>query len=361
MNRLLLIVLICVFMSACVNTQNVAIDTAKTNSFQSKSITKTNREKSDFVALTPGKAISAAAGIVGAVVGNEVMLSHGNTIVKNSNIDDPSSYISTILLDDFTKANQAQLIPNNNASLEVESIEEIAALFPDVDYVLDIRTLNWGFSYYANIGKQRYHAYYIAKLRLIETKLGAMIAEGFCRYNPKKTPDSPSYDQLLADRAFLIKSELRVAANKCIDEFRVNVLNLPVTPLETISPDPKEVTPVIVNGVVSPHSEIINSLNSNSSPKLRETAVHVYREKLYSEEEIILTMINLLEVALKNGVSKTERSRIDALGWCLNNIAHSKDSRALPVLNAMSQSKLPRKLKRRAANASKRISKELSL
>ena len=54
----------------------------------------------------------------------------------------------------------------------------------------------------------------------------AAIAEGFCSYVPDKTPDAPSKEELLANKAERLKQELDKAADHCIETFRTETLKL---------------------------------------------------------------------------------------------------------------------------------------
>jgi hypothetical protein len=50
------------------------------------------------------------------------------------------------------------------------------------------------------------------------------VAEGFCSRVPDQTPNSPTYEELLANNAERLKRELKEAADFCIGDFKTKVL-----------------------------------------------------------------------------------------------------------------------------------------
>ena len=67
---------------------------------------------------------------------------------------------------------------------------------------------------------------YSARMRLVDTKSGQVLAEGACSRVPEETKASPTYDEMLANNAERLKQELRSAAEFCVNEFRTKTLAL---------------------------------------------------------------------------------------------------------------------------------------
>ena len=88
---------------------------------------------------------------------------------------------------------------------------------PGADYVLDVQTLNWSFAYFPT-NWTHYRVMYAARVRLIDATSKAVVAEAGCRSVPSDDKDAPTYDQLLADKAALLKSHLAKAAAACADQ-----------------------------------------------------------------------------------------------------------------------------------------------
>ena len=50
-----------------------------------------------------------------------------------------------------------------------------------------------------------YRVIYSAKLRVVDTRSQTAVAEGFCSSIPEQDENSPTYDELMADRAARLK------------------------------------------------------------------------------------------------------------------------------------------------------------
>jgi hypothetical protein len=62
-------------------------------------------------------------------------------------------------------------------------------------------------------------------VRLIDARTGRVLAEGICSQHPV-TSDGPTYDQLLANDAVLLKQMLGSIAESCSDDYRKRILGL---------------------------------------------------------------------------------------------------------------------------------------
>lgn len=67
---------------------------------------------------------------------------------------------------------------------------------------------------------------YSAKARLIDAATKDVVAEGACARVPDQQPGSPTYDELMADGAKRLKSELATAAVECLTQFKRDTLKL---------------------------------------------------------------------------------------------------------------------------------------
>jgi hypothetical protein len=65
---------------------------------------------------------------------------------------------------------------------------------------------------------------YSARMRLIDAKRGQVIAEGTCRRVPAETPDAPTYDQLVENKAARLKQEINSAAEQCVRNWSTTLL-----------------------------------------------------------------------------------------------------------------------------------------
>lgn len=207
--------LVCLMLSGCVSTRTTAIGADSGNAQQGKSLALSIRAKQDFAAMTAGKAMF---GMIGAVA----MISAGNKLVADNGIADPDRYIG----EQLRLALQAKygLSPQADETViaDTSDTNKLAALYPDADYLLDTQTVNWSFLYRPSL--THYRVLYSAKVRLIDVRKARLIAEGFCYRKDDDDPNPPTYDELLANQAELLKSRLHSHADDCIGELKQKLL-----------------------------------------------------------------------------------------------------------------------------------------
>jgi hypothetical protein len=100
----------------------------------------------------------------------------------------------------------------------------LAAQGKAIDYLLDVRTVNWLYDYYLS-NLARYRVLYYARLRLIDTHTRAVVAEALCKTQPNTDEDPPTQDELLNDHAAGLKRLLEKAAADCTDVFSQQILH----------------------------------------------------------------------------------------------------------------------------------------
>jgi hypothetical protein len=197
----------CLVLAGCVSTKTIPMKTDQLAKFQGGTIALAARPKPDFAAMTAGKAMF---GMIGAAA----MISAGNTIIKENEVEDPAIGIGQELIKNFQEVHPGKL----------------AKQYANVDLLLDLQTINWSFTYFP-ADWNSYRVIYSVKMRVIDTRQGRLLAEGFCSRVPEKTPSAPSRDELLANKADRLKQELARSANQCLSELREKVL--PIVPAKT--------------------------------------------------------------------------------------------------------------------------------
>ena len=183
-----------------------------------RTVAVSSREKPSFAAMTAGK---AQFGLLGAAA----MISAGNTIVRENNVEDPAVYIGNALAARLSEKLGLQVSDNGGKVTDVTKPDQLATQYAGSDLLLDVQTVNWSFVYFPT-DWNNYRVIYSAKLRLIDTRNRKLLAEGFCAHTPADAEGSPSRDQLLADKAARLKSELRIAADHCVPDFAAKVLGI---------------------------------------------------------------------------------------------------------------------------------------
>jgi hypothetical protein len=199
----------------CVSTKNIPLDADAISKAKGGSIAATQREKPSFSAMTAGK---AGFGLIGAVA----MISAGNKIVTDNNVEDPALFIQKTLIGEFAQDNSLSIV-QVDVPAESTDVKKLARQYAKTDILFDVQTINWSFAYFPS-DWNNYRVIYSAKLRVIDTKRGKLLAEGFCARVPEKADDAPSHEELLANGAERLKRELLLGADHCVQELRAQVL-----------------------------------------------------------------------------------------------------------------------------------------
>ncbi|AJQ92420.1 hypothetical protein [Gynuella sunshinyii] len=208
-----------VFLTAgCVSTKNVPIAEANIQKLSGETLVMAKRDLPDFGAMTADKAMF---GVIGAAT----VISAGNEIIKDNEVEDPSIYIAESLAAGLSETYGVKVNVDEDITVSGLSSAKVAQTEFASDYLLDVQTVNWSFTYFPT-DWDNYRVIYSAKLRLIDGHSKKLIAEGFCSRVPEKDDSAPSYDELLDNHAARLKYELRLSANYCISEFKSNILKL---------------------------------------------------------------------------------------------------------------------------------------
>lgn len=203
-------------LAGCVSTKTAPLDLQRIANLQGGTVAISRRAKTDFAAITAGK---ATFGLIGAAA----MIAAGNKIVTENAIDDPAVYIGQKLVTDLAAVHALSVVDVGDILADSSDVKKLAGQYAKADLLLDVQTVNWSFGYFAT-DWNNYRVIYSTKLRLIDTKGERLLAEGFCSRLPDQTPDAPSHDELLANGAGRLKKELAISADHCVNEFRSKVL-----------------------------------------------------------------------------------------------------------------------------------------
>lgn len=218
MKNMILMLMAAVMMSGCASLNKQAIDKNAVKSLKDKTVTHTVREKPDFAAMTADK---AAFALIGAMA----MISAGNEIVKENDIADPADAIAAGLANAL-EANHGSRFVNTPVMVSDDEPELIAASAKGTaNYIIDTQTINWSFGYFPT-DWTHYRVIYVAKARLIDVESKSVVAEGYCKQTPEDSENAPTYDELLADKATLLKKTLSQAAEQCVASLKAEMLTL---------------------------------------------------------------------------------------------------------------------------------------
>lgn len=204
-------------MTGCASVQHQPISKEALASLDGKTVATTQYAVPSFTAFTAGKAAFA-------MLGAAAMISEGNEIVKTNEIEDPAAAVSAGLLKKLAEAKAVKEMPAKGVQPSDDTAALIAAN-PGAQYILDYRTLNWMFNYYPT-DWSHYKVTYVGRLRLIDATTKTVVAESACTSVQGDDKNPPTKDQLLADKAALLKSHLAKAGSTCVDVLAKDVLKI---------------------------------------------------------------------------------------------------------------------------------------
>jgi hypothetical protein len=178
-------------LGGCASVKPEQAPSEAVDALKGQPLTAVTYTRPDFSAMTYGRAA------IGGLIGGAVMISEGNAVVKDNDIPDPAVAIA---------ARPAKL--DDEVSLSRDAGHK--------GVLLDVETINWMFVYYP-LDWTHYRIMYVGRARLIDANAGKRIAQAPCVYqSDDKTP--PTYDQMMADKAALLKNMLAAAADSCVDK-----------------------------------------------------------------------------------------------------------------------------------------------
>ncbi len=209
-----------ILMTGCVSVNKQALSTSNVDTLKDQRVARLARDKKpDFAAMTAGRATFA---IIGALV----MISEGNALVASNAIDDPANDIAAGMIDTLSRRYGAQGSATDTP-IKADDTTTPAGT-PAARYIVDVQTINWGFAYFPT-DWTHYRVLYSVKARLYDAQTKTVLAEGFCRRAPEKTDTSPTYDEMLANQAAVIKKALLQWRDECTAELLKDMFPSAVT------------------------------------------------------------------------------------------------------------------------------------
>ncbi len=202
---------------ATTNVNYIALSPEVRPRLQQRTITISQRQQPVFIASTPAKAMFGMVGVAS-------QLSSGRKLVEQNQIADPAIDVAKSLLSILVAQHNMHITKSPRARpVKTNDVKRIAEQYASVDYVVDLQTSEWSVAYYPD-NFNRYRVSYHARFTLIDTAKKQAVARGHCTYDPERTDNSPTYVQLTANGAALIRTELEAAAEFCAKKFNATVL-----------------------------------------------------------------------------------------------------------------------------------------
>ena len=212
-------VLLLASLAGCATVDKVAIDPTAATALRGKTLVRTSRAAvPDFAAMTPGKASFA-------IVGSLAAISAGNELIKTNHVPVPAAAISQAISEQLQGARGMRLVADPVAVGSRDVAQIAAAAAGKADYVLDVETVGWRFGYFS-MSWNHYKVGHQAQGRLIDVANKKIVAQGNCSRDPAYSDSLPTYDQLVANQAAVLKKELDAAARECAASLGRDILAL---------------------------------------------------------------------------------------------------------------------------------------
>ena len=160
-------------------------------------------------------AFGALGGIANAAKANKVLDEYG--------LEDPAPEMETKL--QAYLAEQTGLTASDAAlDYTAEKKKPKTLTFGDADYYVDATTLLYGVNYFPT-NWTNYQTYYTGDVRLFDGETGEIVAHNVCTYKyPETAKESPKYDELMDNDAALLKANVALLADRCVEEFKTKAL-----------------------------------------------------------------------------------------------------------------------------------------
>jgi hypothetical protein len=196
--------------AGCVSVPKQAVSEKAANGWRGKSVVLSDRPRAGFVAMTAGKGAFALIGAAAAI-------ESGKTIVEENGIEDPAPVVSRDLL----KLAQTRygVLAATLAPVKVDTtdVKQLAKAASGADLLLDVQSLGANFNYFPT----QWGHYWVGSglvLRVIDVRTGQVLGGGSCHRDSRKEDNPPTKDDLLANKAQLLKQILATQRDSCRDE-----------------------------------------------------------------------------------------------------------------------------------------------
>ncbi len=170
--------------------------------------------------MKPEAAMAAGlGGVIGGGIAGGIAERQGKEQLDRHNIKDPAVRISDNLMEYLKASYNIKAASSPGAMSKDIDPKKVVAAHPGAAYVLDTFTSGWVGIYYP-LTFTKYRVVYTAKMRLIETSSGRIVAEGFHSYQSDDKANAPNYDGIYSNGASFLKRELKTASDGAIAIFK---------------------------------------------------------------------------------------------------------------------------------------------
>lgn len=173
-------------------------------------------ESPDFLAITPDKNMLTMTGFDAADTA-------GNQLLKETGIHDPATKICKMLAKSFNADYGLLYNENSIIKAKAKATKDLVRLANGRDYLLDVKTIGWLFSYQVS-SPSDYYVQYIVKTRLIDVAKEKSVGQSSCKYDTANAGKPlVRYEKLVENDAAYIKQVLKDASSFCVEKFKTEL------------------------------------------------------------------------------------------------------------------------------------------
>lgn len=171
----------------------------------------------------PGMGVLEAAAIGGTV--GAIRATDGGPS-RRLGLDDPANVIAREIAASYGEVHHLALAP---AAIPVEQERQVVSkhVGPSGDadarpaFLVEASTST--LVTYFSFDWARYGLTFTGDVKVIDARTGATVARGVCRVRPEKTPQSPTFREMVADNAAVMKAMIAKSAQSCLEQIRSKV------------------------------------------------------------------------------------------------------------------------------------------
>ena len=201
---------------------------------------RVHRAPPTFIMMTPGKGAFAMIGAVAAIA-------DGKRLAKEHGLEDPADTAAAELASDLARA-RGGTVANSPILLDDDHKDLVSSNIEKARFIVDVAATGITAAYFP-FDWTHYGLTYSSAFRVIDGSTGAVLAKGRCGLKAKKTPESPTYDELMANDGARLKAMIGDANSTCLAQFKPATLGVgvsaegPVKPAGSAAPEGATLAP----------------------------------------------------------------------------------------------------------------------
>lgn len=204
-------------LAGCASSKPITASSETLSAYQGQPLTVvTYNPKKGFYQMTAGSAMFGAIGAVAALAESEKL------IAKYDLVSPAVRTAETLTPSLSDRLHPSAVTPLADPS-DGKDAKQLAALADNKGLVLDVQALAWTSSYFP-VNWSHYRPVFVGVSHLIDAGTGKLIAQGPCKIDNFDDKGAPTYDEMYADNAAILKQQFQQAADECAGQMAKGIL-----------------------------------------------------------------------------------------------------------------------------------------